>query len=74
MPKSTVFPAQPPSAPTQALDQDEQEQLALINAFIGTIHHFFGGCIQLFRPFDPLTLLNSSYKKTWRIMSPCADR
>jgi hypothetical protein len=54
MPKSTVFPAQPPSAPTQALDQDEQEQLALINAFIGTIHHFFGGCIQLFRPIhDP---------------------
>jgi len=40
--------------PTQALDQHEQEQLMLINSFIGTVHHFFGGFIQLFRPtHDP---------------------
>jgi len=46
--------AQNTPVPTQALDQDEQEQLALINAFVVTTCHFFGGFAQLFRPIhDP---------------------
>ncbi len=54
MSKSAALPAQTPSVPTQALDQHEQEQLMLINSFIGTVHHFFGSFIQLFRPIhDP---------------------
>lgn len=54
MSKSAVLPAQMPSAPTQALDQHEQEQLALINSSMGTVYHFFGGFIPLCRPIhDP---------------------
>jgi len=54
MAKSTALPAQTPSVPAPALDQHEQEQLALIKSFIGTVRHFFGGFIQLFRPVhDP---------------------
>jgi hypothetical protein len=54
MAKSTALPAHTPSAPAPALDQHEQEQLALIKSFIGTVRHFFGGFIQLFRPVhDP---------------------
>ena len=54
MAKSTALPAHTPSAPALALDQHEQEQLALIKSFIGTVGHFFGGFIQLFRPIhDP---------------------
>ena len=54
MSKSAALPAQTPSAPTQALDQHAQEQQMLINSFIGTVHHFFSGFIQLFRPIhDP---------------------
>jgi hypothetical protein len=54
MAKSTALPAQTPSAPAPALDQHEQEQLALITSFMGTVHHFFGGFTQLFRPVhDP---------------------
>ena len=54
MAKSTALPVQTPSAPVLALDQPEQEQLALIKSFIGTVRHFFGGFIQPFRPVhDP---------------------
>jgi len=54
MAKSTALPTQAPSVPAPVQDQHEQEQLALINSFIGTIRHFFGGFIQLFRPVhDP---------------------
>jgi hypothetical protein len=54
MSKRTALPAQIPSAPTQALEQHEQEQLALINVFIVTVRRFFGGCIRLFHPIrDP---------------------
>ena len=54
MAKSTGLPAQTPSAPAPALDQHEQEQLALIKSFIGTVRHFFGDFSQLFHPVhDP---------------------
>ena len=54
MAKSTALPAQTPSAPAPALDQHEQEQLALMTSFMGTVRHFFGGFFQLFRPVhDP---------------------
>ncbi len=33
----------------QALDRDEQEQLAIINAFVGTAHRFLGNFGELFR-------------------------
>jgi len=32
----------------QVLDRDEQEQLAIINACMSTVHHFFGGFGELF--------------------------
>ena len=36
------------------LDQDELDQLAIIDALLGTIHHFFDGIAELFRPVqDP---------------------
>jgi hypothetical protein len=54
MSKSTTLPTPTLSAPTQALEQHEQEQLALIKAFVVTVRHFFGGFTQLFRPIhDP---------------------
>ena len=54
MSKSAALLARTPSAPAQALDQHEQEQLALINAFIVTARHFFGGFVGLFHPIhDP---------------------
>jgi hypothetical protein len=54
MAKDTALPTQTPSAPASAQDQHEQEQLALIRSFIGTVCHFFGGFVQLFRPVhDP---------------------
>ena len=54
MSKNAALPAQTPSAPTQALDQHGQEQLALLNAFIVTVHHFLGGFTRLCRPIhDP---------------------
>ncbi len=54
MSKSAALPILSPSALTQALDQHEQEQLALINAFTVTVRHFFGGFAGLFRPIhDP---------------------
>lgn len=54
MSKSTALPTQISSAPTQALEQHEQEQLALINTFIVTVRRFFGGFTKLFRPIhDP---------------------
>jgi hypothetical protein len=33
----------------QQLKQDEQEKRALVEAFVGTAQHFFGGFAQLFR-------------------------
>ncbi len=52
MSKSTALSAQTPSVPTRALDQHEQEQLALINAFVVTVRHLFGSLTQLFRSID----------------------
>ena len=54
MAKRTALPAQTPSTSAPTQDQHEQEQLALIKSFIGTVRHFFGGFIHLFRPVhDP---------------------
>lgn len=40
--------------PDRVLDQDELDQLAIINASLGTTYHFFGGRAELFRPVqDP---------------------
>lgn len=51
---STAIPTQSVPTPTQALDQNEQEQLALIHALVVTAHHFFGSFAQLFHPIhDP---------------------
>lgn len=51
---STAIPTQSVPPPTQALDQNEQEQLALIHALVVTAHHFFGSFAQLFHPIhDP---------------------
>lgn len=36
----------------QAQDQDKQEQLAILDAFLRTIHHFFGDFAELFREVD----------------------
>ncbi len=36
----------------QVLDQDEQEQLAILDAFLSTIHHFFGTFTDLFSNVD----------------------
>lgn len=36
------------SVQNQVLDRDEQEQLAIINACMSTVHHFFGGFGKLF--------------------------
>lgn len=35
--------------PVRALDQDEQDQLAIVEACLATIYHFFGGPGELFR-------------------------
>lgn len=37
---------------SQVPDQDEQEQLAILDAFLSTVHHFFGGFDELFRQVD----------------------
>jgi hypothetical protein len=37
------------SMPVRVLDQDEQDQLAIIEACLTTIYHFFGGPDELFR-------------------------
>jgi len=51
---SAAISAQNTPTPAQALDQDEQEQLALIHTLVGTVRHFFGGFASLFRPIhDP---------------------
>ena len=40
--------------PDRVLDQDELDQLAIIDASLGTTYHFFGGPAELFRPVqDP---------------------
>jgi hypothetical protein len=40
--------------PDQVLDQDELDQLAIIDASLATLHHFFGKPAELFRPVqDP---------------------
>jgi hypothetical protein len=40
--------------PDRVLDQDELDQLAIIDASLGIIYHFFGGPAELFRPVrDP---------------------
>jgi len=33
---------------SQVPDQDEQEQLSIIEAFLNTVHHFFGDFAELF--------------------------
>lgn len=48
MSKSTTVPTKAPSASTQALEQHEQDQLALLNAFIVTVCRFFGSFTRLF--------------------------
>ena len=54
MAKTTTVPPQPPAAPTPAQDEHEQEQLALINAFLVTVRHFFGDFFHLFHSIhDP---------------------
>jgi len=35
--------------PVRVLDQDEQDQFAIIEAYLATIYHFFGGPSELFR-------------------------
>lgn len=46
---NSVVPAGGAPAPDPKLDQDEQEQLSLLNAFLATAQHFFGGFAKLFR-------------------------
>jgi hypothetical protein len=59
---SAAIPAQNALAPTQAPDQDAQEQLALIHTLVVTTHHFFGSFAQLFRPIhDPRVLYLITY-------------
>jgi hypothetical protein len=54
MAKATTVPPQSPAASTPAQDEHEQEQLALINAFLVTVRHFFGGFTRLFHSIhDP---------------------
>ena len=48
MSKSTAVATKAPSASTQALEQHEQDQLALLNAFIVTVCRFFGSLTRLF--------------------------
>jgi hypothetical protein len=48
MTNSTPLRPPPLAAPNPVQDQHEQEQLALINAFIATVRHFFGGFVHLF--------------------------
>jgi hypothetical protein len=48
MAKTPTVPPQSPAASTPAQDEHEQEQLALINAFLVTVRHFFGGFTRLF--------------------------
>jgi hypothetical protein len=54
MANSIPLHPQPRATPTPAQDQHEQEQLALINSFIATVYHFFGGFTHLFHSIrDP---------------------
>ena len=61
----------------QALDRDEQEQLSIINAFVGTAHHFFGdfgellGTVQDPRAPDLITYPLESLTFTGVLMFLC---
>jgi hypothetical protein len=62
---SAAILAQNTPVPAQALDRDEQEQLALINAFALTVRHFFDGFARLFRPIhDPRVPYFTTYPLT----------